>query len=189
MIGKIFITRHGYDPQLGKHVKDPYLGKNPSIGACRPDIRRILHRGDHLFVISGKVSGANQFVMGGFEVADKIPAIEAYYDFPEQRLRKLPNGELAGNIIVNDMGMQHSLDNHDKFERRVQNYVVGTNPLALETDAEISCGRNQTMEVLCEIFKQKAVTPIELLGRNSRNLNEGQVKDLRNWLSSIKSGH
>jgi hypothetical protein len=26
MIGKIFITRSGYDPQLGKHVKDPYLG-------------------------------------------------------------------------------------------------------------------------------------------------------------------
>ena len=27
MIGKIFITSSGYDPQLGKHVKDPYLGK------------------------------------------------------------------------------------------------------------------------------------------------------------------
>jgi hypothetical protein len=26
MIGKIFITSSGYDPQLGKHVKDPYLG-------------------------------------------------------------------------------------------------------------------------------------------------------------------
>ena len=25
MVGKIFITRSGYDPQLGKHVKDPYL--------------------------------------------------------------------------------------------------------------------------------------------------------------------
>ena len=24
MIGKIFITRTGYDPQLGRHIKDPY---------------------------------------------------------------------------------------------------------------------------------------------------------------------
>ena len=38
MIGKIFITSSGYDPQLGKHVKDPYLGPNASLGACRPDI-------------------------------------------------------------------------------------------------------------------------------------------------------
>jgi hypothetical protein len=30
MVGKIFITRQGYDPQLGKHVKDPYLGPNPA---------------------------------------------------------------------------------------------------------------------------------------------------------------
>jgi hypothetical protein len=33
MIGKIFITRSGYDPQLGKHVKDPYLGPCPTL-AC-----------------------------------------------------------------------------------------------------------------------------------------------------------
>jgi hypothetical protein len=36
MVGKIFITRSGYDPQLGKHVKDPYLGPCPTLGACRP---------------------------------------------------------------------------------------------------------------------------------------------------------
>ena len=24
MVGKIFITRSGYDPQLGRHIKDPY---------------------------------------------------------------------------------------------------------------------------------------------------------------------
>ena len=36
MVGKIFITRTGYDPQLGKHVKDRYLGPRPTLGACRP---------------------------------------------------------------------------------------------------------------------------------------------------------
>jgi hypothetical protein len=77
MVGKIFITRSGYDPELGKHVKDPYLGDSPTLGACRPDIREKLKLGDHIFVISGKVPNANQFVMGGFEIESKIPAIQA----------------------------------------------------------------------------------------------------------------
>ena len=68
MVGNIFITSTGYDPQLGKHVKDPYLGPQPTLGACRPDIRRRLALGDHICVISGKVPGANQFVMGGLVV-------------------------------------------------------------------------------------------------------------------------
>ena len=74
MIGKIFITSSGYDPQLGKHVKDPYLGPKASLGACRPDIRRQVKEGDHLFVISGKLPNVRQFVMGGFEVVQKIDA-------------------------------------------------------------------------------------------------------------------
>lgn len=66
MIGKIFITRTGYDPQLGKHVKDPYLGPCPTLAACRPDFRKQfrkqLQKGDHIFVISGKIREVNQFV-------------------------------------------------------------------------------------------------------------------------------
>ena len=69
MVGKIFITRSGYDPQLGKHVKDPYLGPNPTLGACRPDVRKQLQQGDHIFVVSGKIPVAPQYVMGGFEIA------------------------------------------------------------------------------------------------------------------------
>lgn len=61
MIGKIFITSKGYDPQLGKHVNDPYLGPEASLGACRPDFRRQVKKGDHLFVISGKLPNVRQF--------------------------------------------------------------------------------------------------------------------------------
>ena len=78
MIGKIFITSSGYDPQLGKHVKDPYLGPNASLGACRPDIRRQVGGGDHIFVISGKLPNVRQFVMGGVEVVQKIDTQQAY---------------------------------------------------------------------------------------------------------------
>jgi hypothetical protein len=77
MVGKIFITRQGYDPQLGKHVKDPYLGPCPTLGACRPDIRKQLKEGDNIFVISGKISIAPQYVMAGFEIAEKIDALTA----------------------------------------------------------------------------------------------------------------
>src|SRR6478752_1549801 len=107
MVGKIFITRSGYDPQYGKHIKDPYLGPNPSLGACRPDIRIRVKEGDHLFFISGKLRNVNQYVMGGFEVENKIDAMKAYQRFPEQRLHLREDGQLAGNVIVDENGAQH----------------------------------------------------------------------------------
>ena len=64
MVGKIFITRSGYDPELGKHVKYPYLGPCPTLGACRPDVRRLMDRGDHIFAISGKIPQVNQIHHG-----------------------------------------------------------------------------------------------------------------------------
>src|SRR3954470_14708240 len=101
MTGKIFITSTGYDPDKGKHVKDPYLGPCPTLGACRPDIRERLQKGDQIFVVSGKIATAKQYVIGGFEIAEKISAIEAYYRFPEHRLRRRDDGQITGNVIVN----------------------------------------------------------------------------------------
>src|SRR5437868_2932856 len=123
MIGKIFVTGSGCDPVKGKHVKDPHLGKNPSLGACRPDIRNQVRKGDHVFVVTGKVPGVAQVALGGFEVAEKISAVEAYERFPEQQLRQLPDGQVTGNVIVNADGKQHKLDHHDKdtFDRRIEN--------------------------------------------------------------------
>jgi hypothetical protein len=183
---KIFITRQGYDPQLGKHVKDPYLGDVPSIGACRPDFRRVLKVGDELFVISGRVAGADQFVMGGFEVAERMTVQEAYRRYPNQRLRQLPDGQLTGNIITNSEGQQHALDDHEGFERRIQNYTVGRNPIALRTEEEISRGRSETMEALQDIFKKKGKKPIDIISRFGRTMSETQSRQLRHWLESIK---
>jgi hypothetical protein len=131
MVGKIFITRSGYDPQPGKHVKDLYLGPCPTLGACRPDIRKQLTEGDHIFVISGRVPTANQYVMGGFEVAAKIDALTANKEFPELRLQLRTDGQLTGNIIVSADGKQLQLDNHNSFNERIKNYVGGTNLIAL----------------------------------------------------------
>jgi hypothetical protein len=188
MIGKIFITSSGYDPQLGKHVKDPYLGENPSLGACRPDFRRQVNEGDHLFVISGKLPNVRQLVMGGFEVLQKIAAQEAYQRFPDQRLRLREDGQLTGNIIVDENGAQHELDNHksETFVRRVPNYIVGTNPIALIEPEEIALGREQTLDALREIFKKNGESPYDIVGHYGSQLTDEQVKQLREWLLSLK---
>ena len=186
MIGRIFITRSGYDPQLGKSVQDPYLGETPSMGACRPDIRRALSPEDQLFVISGKVQGAPQFVIGGFEVLEKIDAQTAYERFPEQRLRRCEDGQLEGNVIVDAEGRQHELDDHENFELRLSNYLVGTNPIVLTNEEEISRGRNETLEFLCDLLKKTGDSPFSLLGRGGTKLNEWQVERLREWLEGLK---
>lgn len=188
MIGKIFITSSGYDPQLGKHVKDPYLGAKASLGACRPDVRRQVREGDHLFVISGKLPNVRQFVMGGFEVAQKIDAVQAYEQFPEQRLRLRDDGQLTGNVIVDANGAQHELDTHDtsKFAKRIPNYIVGTGCISLTDPAEIALGREQTLDVLRDVFKKNGGSPFEIVGHYGSTLSEDQVNKLREWLLSLK---
>lgn len=186
MVGQIFITRSGYDPERGRHVKDPYLGPTPTMGACRPDIRRRLATGDHIFTISGKVSGVSQFVMGGFEIAEKISASQAYDRFPEQRLSRRNDGQLVGNVIITASGEQHELDNHTSFDTRIKNYVVGRNPFVLRTPQEIVIARLETLEILREILKKKGQSPFEILGRSGARLTETQIVDLRDWMASIR---
>ena len=176
MIGKIFITSSGYDPQLGKHVKDPYLGQNASLGACRPDIRRQVKEGDHIFVISGKLPNVRQFVMGGFEVMQKIDAHQAYQMFADQRLHLLEDGQLTGNIIVDADGAQHQLDTHDPatFASRVSNYLVGGNSVALVKPNEIALGREQTLDALREILKKNGGSPWEIVGHYGSRLTRSK---------------
>jgi len=188
MIGKIFITSSGYDPQLGKHVKDPYLGSNASLGACRPDIRRKINEGDHLFVISGKLPNVRQFVMGGFEVAQKIDALQAYEQFPDQRLRMRNDGQLTGNVIVDASGAQHELDTHRPatIARRTPNYIVGRNCISLTDPEEVALAREQTLDFLRDLLNKPGGSPFELLGRSGSHLTETQVIKLREWLLSLK---
>lgn len=189
MIGKIFITSTGYDPQQGKHIKDPYLGPNASLGACRPDFRRQVKEGDHLFVISGKLPNVRQYVVGGFEVEKKISAQDAYEMFPEQRLQLRDDGQLTGNIVVDEKGAQHALDGHDpeSFTRRVANYVVGKNCIALDQPEEIALGREQTLDVLREIFKRNGESPRDIVGHYGKQMTEDQVRKLLEWLHSLKT--
>jgi hypothetical protein len=187
MAGKIIITASGYDPQAGKHVKDPYLGPNPSLGACRPDVREKLKEGDHLFFITGKLRNFNQYVMGGFQVGEIIDAMTAYERFPEQRLHRREDGQLDGNVIVDASGAQHLLDHHKQktFDRRIKNYIIGTNEICMETPQEIALAREQTLEMLRELFGRNG-TPKDIVGRFCADLTDEQIFRLREWLQSMK---
>ena len=141
-----------------------------------------------MFVISGKLPNVRQFVMGGFEVAQKIEAVQAYEQFPDQRLRMRDDGQLAGNIIVDASGAQHELDTHDPatFARRTANYIVGIDCISLVDPAEITLGREQTLDVLRELFKKNGGSPFDIVGHYGSNLTEDQVIKLREWLLSLK---
>lgn len=186
--GYAFITSNGYDPEKGKSVEDPYLGDTPTLGACRPDIRRQVALGDQIFIVSGKVPGVSQYVIGSFEVAGKIDVMTAYYRFPEHRLQQKDDGHITGNIIVDSRGEQHPLDDHspDTFKRRIENYIIGRNPVVLTSPAEIARGRRETLEVLRHIFRKNGDAPFDVIGRASR-LDLDQIIVLQHWLRSLKS--
>jgi hypothetical protein len=189
MIGKIFITSSGYDPDCGKPVKDPYLGPTPTLGICRRDLRKAVRRGDWVFTITGKVPrrGVPQYVMGGFQVAEKITASEAYERFPNLRLHRGPDGLVTGNVIVDAHGNRHPLDHHDpaKFESKLDNYLVGSNPICLSSPEEVAIARAETLETLCRILGKVAPSPFRLIGRSAKTLDEAQLRALRMWLGSI----
>jgi len=188
--GYMYITSSGYDPEKGKSLNDPYLGSSPTLGACMTNIRRWVVPGDEIFLISGKVKGVSQFVVGGFEVDKKIDAMTAFQTLPEHRLRLNGEGRLVGNIIINAQGHQHYLDTHEarSFARRIQNYVIGRDPVVLTMPHEIRKGREETVYFLQNLFRKRGSSPYDIMGRASK-LDEQQLREVRDWMYSIKTNH
>jgi hypothetical protein len=77
-----------------------------------PNIRRCVSKGDWIFTVSGKVPGFRQYLIGGLQVAEKIPALEAYERLPQNRLVAGKAGIVTGNIIVQADGTHHPFDWH-----------------------------------------------------------------------------
>jgi hypothetical protein len=185
--GYIYITGTGADPGLHDNLNDPIFGDDPTLGACMPNIRRFVRKGDQIFVVSGSALGVQQYVVGTMEVGDKITALEAYERFPQYRLRRDANGRVVGNVIVNPDGTQHALDRHDQetFQNRVKDYIVGTNAISLESPAEVELGRKRSLAKLGDVFGKRANRAIDIFGRWGK-LNEDQIKELVAWLEGIK---
>lgn len=186
MKGYIYTMFKGADPSKGWTLNDPIYGRVPTLGACMPNIRRLVERGDHIFTISGQVETVSQYVVGGFEVDKKINALAAFKELPENRQKKMEDGSLQGNIIVNQDGTQSEVDYHSNFEKRVENYVIGKNPVVIESPQEVEIARAETIQMLAEVFnipKQRNVK--DMIGR-WRKLDGVQIEHLREWLIEIK---
>lgn len=184
MKGYIYTMYAGADPSRGWVMNDPVFVGSPTLGACVPHIRRAVSVGDHVFVISGRVEGEPQFVVGGFEVAEKISALAAFRRFPENRLKIHENGQVVGNVIVDSRGRHHPLDEHENFERRIENYIVGRNPVVLETAAQFKAAKDETADMLSDVFERRGTRVFDIIGRY-RKMNETQVEQIRAWLKRL----
>lgn len=186
--GYIFVSPRS-DPGSGKRLDDPIFGQQTTMGACRPDLRRLVRPGDYMFVISGKTQGVTQYIIGGFAVDEKINALAAHARYPDLRLQGLEDGGKIGNIIVNAEGQHHILDHHPEhnFERRIQNYLVGRDQVYLETPKEVELGRARSLSILKDIFgKARASRVSEIVPRN-RRLEVDQINELVEALRAIKT--
>lgn len=189
MKGYIYISSPNADPERNRNLNDPIFRRTPTLGGCMPPLRRLVLPGDYVFVVSGMTRGVQQYVVGGFQVAEKIDALAAYNRFPENRLHLNAEGKVVGNVLIDGTGNQHPLDTHspNNFARRIENYLVGANPVALETPAEVARGRNETLERLSSILeKRRANRVIDVMGRWAR-LNQPQIEKTLDWLQGIKA--
>lgn len=186
--GYIYTMFKGADPGEGWEMTDPIFGKGkvPTMGACQTTVRRMVERGDHIFVISGRVPGVQQYVVGGFAVGQKINHLTAYNRFPENRQHLDADCNLLGNVIVLPDGTQNPIDYHTNFESRVDNYIIGQDPIVLETPEEVRRARSETLNALKAIFHRDGDTVFNVIGRG-RRMNEDQVELMRRWLSGIKT--
>ena len=175
---------------MGQPLVDPALSsRRPTMGTCRPDLRRLVTLGGQIFVVSGSMGKlVNQYVIGGLEVHDKLPSqMAAFEKYPEHRIHYNAAGQRLGNIIVTEDGDHDPRDGHDKFDRRIQNYLVGKNPVFLETEREITLGREHTVEILARIFDKPAAKRIrEVMGRMAK-LSDEQAGRLREALMQLKA--
>jgi hypothetical protein len=187
MEGYIYTMYKDADPGNGWHMDDPILkSKTPTLGACMTNFRRSIKLGDYIFVVSGNTKNLQQYVVGGFQVQEKINALAAYDRFPENRKQQV-DGIITGNIIIDANGQQHHLDNHSNFESRLENYLVGCNPILLDKPKEIARAREQSLPFLSGLFERPGSNRIFDVVARGRKLNEAQVVKMINWLEGLKS--
>jgi hypothetical protein len=185
MKGYIYTMFAGADPAEGWTMTDPIYGKVPTLGACMPNIRKAVERNDYIFSISGRVQNVKQYVVGGFSVDEKINALSAYKRLPENRMRVGIQGELLGNIIVDSKGKHLDIDYHRNQESRIENYIIGKDPIVVEGAKNVDKARKETLNVLNDLFGKNEDTISKVIGR-WRKLDEVQIKDLLAWMSTLR---
>jgi hypothetical protein len=186
MKGYIYPMFRGADPGRGWVMTDPVFAKRPTLGACMPNIRRVVTTGDYIFVVSGRFPGVRQYIVGGFRVDEKIDALAAFHRFPENRMRLDASNRLTGNIIVDGAGNRNPLDYHKSFGTRAENYIVGSDAVFLSSASEIDRARDESLPALNRIFHADTESMSEAIAR-WRRLDADQAKELLDFLQKMKS--
>lgn len=186
MKGYIYTMYAGADPGTGWNMTDPIYGKVPTLGACMPNVRRAVEQGDYIFSISGRMQNVKQYVVGGFSVDEKINALAAYNRLPENRMKVTSEGALLGNIIVDENGRHLNFDYHKNYERRIENYIIGKDPVIIEGEKQIARAREETLNILNELFRKNEDSVKKIIGR-WRKMDETQIKDLLSWIAEIRN--
>lgn len=174
----------GADPSVGWGMTDPIYGKVPTLGACMPNIRRAVERGDYIFSISGRVINVKPHVVGTFSVDAKIDALAAYQRFPGNRMIIDKDGKFRGNIIVDENGNHLEYDYHTNHQKRVENYIIGKDPIFFEKEEQIKRAKEETLYVLNNLFNKNEPSVSKVIGR-WRKLDHAQVNDLLRWMNQI----
>ena len=184
MKGYIYRLYAGADPVRGWVFNDPIFGQPPTLGACVPNVRRSVERGDWVFCISGRVQSHQPYIVGGFQVEEKITALQAFRRYPDYRLARLNNGQVAGNVIVDGHGKHHALDDHQGFEKRVKNYLVGGTSYHVTSPESIERAREETLPVLSRIFEKPGNRSYDIVPR-MRKMDEKQISAMTSWLADL----
>lgn len=185
MKGYIYTMFEGADPGSGWEMTDPIYGKVPTLGACMPNIRRAVQQGDFIFSISGRVKNTKQYIVGGFAVDKKIDALSAYNRFPANRMKIDEDGKLKGNIIIDQNGKPLDFDYHNNYEKRIENYIIGKDPIFIDKEEQVNKAREETLYVLNNLFGKKEDAVHKIIGR-WRKLSDYQINDLIGWMNQIK---
>jgi hypothetical protein len=96
---------------------------------------------------------------------------------------------LEGNVIVDSRGRQKAIDTHrrDTFAARRPNYVVGVNPIVVDSSETIQLARADTLNILRDLFNSRGETPFKILGRSGKAMDERQVDDLIRWFRDLRA--
>ncbi|MCX2473529.1 MULTISPECIES: hypothetical protein [Pedobacter] len=186
MKGYIYTMFKGADPSMGWDMTDPIFTKVPTMGACRPDIRRAVERGDYIFSVSGRIVNVKPHIVGAFSVDDKINSLAAFDRFPENRMEVDQEGKFHGNIIFDKNGNHLPFDYHTNHDRRIDNYIIGKDAIFFDAEEEIKKAKEETVAVLNDIFGKNEEKVHKILGR-WRKMDSAQVNDLLSWMNRIKA--
>ncbi len=85
---------------------------------------------------------------------------------------------------MDEGGEHHPLDYHSEFEKRIENYIVGDNPVYLDNPEAIDRARHETLPFLSGLFHKEGNRVFDVVGR-WRRLDEQQVDQIRQWLSGL----